>query len=658
MSTTPVTIQELIDGATDLETIEAIANSSELTYASRTGGTVKTMAGVRAATKYAVPVTFTSSISVTAGTQTVSHNGVIYAPVPSELPFTTTGTFNSSQWYPIQDPRGYVHVDTKAELAALTTSAFSAGDIVRVKNRATTGDGGGGIFRWSSSDLSTEVAADTQEGIYVPPDSDTDGSSGAWVRDYPGAYVNPLWWGATPDGSTDSSTAIQECLDAGPCIITEAYAVTTITTSYYLSMTGVGKFVYNGAQNGTCLTLGADFGDIYVDGGLEDCIGVTIDTNGVKGRSIYVEKITASATSSTSIYPIRINANNVQIETARTYNTQNTGQSNGSFPQAVGIVGTSDNTRVNEVYCELGACALAIGSSTGNTFIRHARSKTMTDNGVYGLGGYVFMDEFIYEGTEEAYVAYSGEHNVGRITTIGACTGALELQSGNNVSVGEIFMTDDGTGYTASKAVLARSSATDVGRIYIGSIKGHMKNATGIINVSDASSVEYLQIDNIDVLLEYDSTNMPTLNAWFDLTNVEQYRIGPATIRIRDVDDTIVSTTNFVSAFPDPVRDSLIENFDVTFEDSNGDLNTYATYRGTAPTDTLLVKGAVWLGSGTYAREATYLGGMRDATTAAPSNGYWRAGTVLWHIDGSAAAFAFRCSVSGSPGTWETLVGS
>lgn len=552
-----------------------------------------------------------------------------------------------------------VKVGTKALMAALDDTKLTAGELIYMNCRATAGDGGEGYFRVTKSDISTEVAADSQEGIYVPFGTDTSGNSGGFIRVYPGSYVNPLWWGATPDGSTDSSTAIQECLDAGPCIITEAFAVTTITTSYYLSMTGAGKFVYNGAQNGTCLTLGADFGDIYVDGGLEDCIGATIDTNGVKGKSIYVERVTASATSSTSIYPIRVNANNVQVEVLRTYNTQNTGQANGSFPQAVGIVGTSDNTRIGEIYCELGACAIATGSSTGNTFIRHARSKTMTDNGVYGLGGYVFVDEFIYEGTEEAYVAYGGEHNVGRITTIGACTGALELQSGNNVSVGEIFITDDGSGSTASKAVLARSTATDIGRIWIGSIKGHIKNGTGIINVSDASSVEYLQIDNIDVLLEYDSTNMPTLNAWFDLTGTEQYRIGPATIRIRDVDDTISSATVFSSTFPDPTRHSVIENFDVYFETSTGAALANGNYRGSPPTDTLEVLGAVWQTNvGPYAREKTYHEGMRDSAPSAPSGGYWRVGNRLWHSDGAAASFAFYCTVAGTPGTWVTLVGS
>lgn len=52
-----------------------------------------------------------------------------------------------------------------------------------------------GYFRWDSSDLSTKVAADPAEAIYVP---DGDGSGGAWVRQYDG-LLNIGWFGAKFD---------------------------------------------------------------------------------------------------------------------------------------------------------------------------------------------------------------------------------------------------------------------------------------------------------------------------------------------------------------------------------------------------------------------------------------------------------------------------
>lgn len=86
--------------------------------------------------------------------------------------------------------------------------------------RITEG-GRAGTFRFDSSDLSTEVTADTQEGIYVAPDSDATGASGAWVRQYGQAVgsfpeVLPQWFGLVADGVTPDDDAIQGAHDALP----------------------------------------------------------------------------------------------------------------------------------------------------------------------------------------------------------------------------------------------------------------------------------------------------------------------------------------------------------------------------------------------------------------------------------------------------------
>lgn len=78
--------------------------------------------------------------------------------------------------------------------------------------RTTAGDGGQGFFRWVSGDQSANVTADTQTGVWVPPDSDATGASGAWKRQYSGP-VNVRWFGATGDGATNDTTAIQAAID-------------------------------------------------------------------------------------------------------------------------------------------------------------------------------------------------------------------------------------------------------------------------------------------------------------------------------------------------------------------------------------------------------------------------------------------------------------
>ncbi len=102
-------------------------------------------------------------------------------------------------------------VDTYAELVALTSQ--DANDIIILGGGVSVGDGGGGILRWDSSDLSTEVTADTLSGIYVAPSADTTGASGAWVRQHDGT-INALWFGAVGDGITEDADALQAWLTA------------------------------------------------------------------------------------------------------------------------------------------------------------------------------------------------------------------------------------------------------------------------------------------------------------------------------------------------------------------------------------------------------------------------------------------------------------
>lgn len=64
-----------------------------------------------------------------------------------------------------------------------------------------------GTFVFDSSNLSSQVTLDTQQGIYIAPSSDATGASGAWVRQYDG-NISLDWFGV--DGTrTNDSLAIK-----------------------------------------------------------------------------------------------------------------------------------------------------------------------------------------------------------------------------------------------------------------------------------------------------------------------------------------------------------------------------------------------------------------------------------------------------------------
>lgn len=103
-------------------------------------------------------------------------------------------------------------VDDYPALKAL--SGQSNNQLVGIAYRASEDDGGGGQFRWDSSDNSASVTADPGQGIYVPPNSDTSGASGCWVRQFNGK-IKAVWWGIDGTETVDNLTAAQRAANYG-----------------------------------------------------------------------------------------------------------------------------------------------------------------------------------------------------------------------------------------------------------------------------------------------------------------------------------------------------------------------------------------------------------------------------------------------------------
>jgi hypothetical protein len=145
---------------------------------------------------------------------------------------TATGANSAARQVSV-DAWNHDHIVSGLPQTATTRSAMAA--LATTDPAYLTESGREGVFVFDGSNLSTQVTADTQQGIYVAPSSDSTGASGAWVRkdDHP----NVKWFGAKGDGSTDDTTAIQAMvnylgylrLPAGTFKITDSITVPAAT---------------------------------------------------------------------------------------------------------------------------------------------------------------------------------------------------------------------------------------------------------------------------------------------------------------------------------------------------------------------------------------------------------------------------------------------
>lgn len=111
---------------------------------------------------------------------------------------------------------------TVATLANVTDA--DTGDWRYVQGYSTVGDGGHGVWVLTAGNFTTELAADTLNGVYLEY-SGEDGSTRAWVRQLNG-HVYPEYFGAVGGGVTDDRAACQAAIDSGyTAIFTQTYGI-------------------------------------------------------------------------------------------------------------------------------------------------------------------------------------------------------------------------------------------------------------------------------------------------------------------------------------------------------------------------------------------------------------------------------------------------
>jgi len=156
----------------------------------------------------------------------------------------TVSLIAAAEWFTKVDQAGAggggsppIDVASRAALAALDGRAGSV--------RLLAEPGREGLFTFDGSNLSAMVAADTAQGVYVPPASDRSGASGAWVRK--AALGGPIlfdWFGAIPGDYVSGAGA--DCIPAWNAL--QAYLIATRRNGLLSGMAGAPQVLFPGAQ--------------------------------------------------------------------------------------------------------------------------------------------------------------------------------------------------------------------------------------------------------------------------------------------------------------------------------------------------------------------------------------------------------------------------
>lgn len=145
------------------------------------------------------------------GRGTLQANGTISrTPLAGSLTNFSNGTKSialiaPSEWF------NTVQASVAAAPAGAATRAALAASALHQGPALLTERGREGLFAFDSANLSSAVASDPRQGVYIAPASDPSGSSGAWVRKFSGP-VNVRWFGAVGDDATNDGAAFQGAL--------------------------------------------------------------------------------------------------------------------------------------------------------------------------------------------------------------------------------------------------------------------------------------------------------------------------------------------------------------------------------------------------------------------------------------------------------------
>ncbi|WP_233875231.1 hypothetical protein [Paraburkholderia adhaesiva] len=508
-------------------------------------------------------------------------------------------------------------------------------------------------------------------------------------------FVTPQMYGALVDGATDDAADFLLALNSGfpvkhVCgILAISSVICNVACDIEVSP-GASIRLLNNNSSTPGITLNGPNSRIVawglIDGNLAGRTAVALGT--LSGPTadysvawLYnVQNVSGETWSGTHPSGIEINGGTGQkfYINARNFPNNLAGQT-GSPARAATVEGYAD-----KVVGAVDADNVWVGAVLATTTCELTRVR-VTNSGleaVYNLNGDNTVGDIYYAGQYQALVNEANIH-VDRIVHTGGNppTGAavaanggatIAVQSAGITEVGLVQVERNPALPVAGPGTLVqvRSGSAQSGPVRVGAVQGIIRPVK-IIALGFTGLLQELDVQNVDVICEYDAGVMTDITEFVDITTCQEFLLRNWKVKVVDVNNGFVNLSSYFKvtlpgtnlvrpSFIEDVRFYLYEQDGVTLAPTSQFPNV-RIYGGSSPL--ISSKGMAWEAGIACMREANafgVLGGEDVANTMPTAGGPWHQGKYLRNASpvetGTAGSKyvvrGWTCVAAGTPGTW------